>query len=59
MDLGLTPHILSDSLLDSIIGVAVKYRDRIDASVFLPQVFWREATNVRVRQAVVADGVTS
>jgi UDP-sulfoquinovose synthase len=59
VDLGLTPHILSDSLLDSIIGVAVKYRDRIDASVFLPQVFWREATNVRVRQAVVADGVTS
>ncbi len=56
VDLGLTPHLLSDSLLDSLIAVAVKYRERIDSSVFLPQVFWRESRNVRTRQTPVAAG---
>ncbi len=61
VDLGLTPHLLSDSLLDSLIGIAVKYQDRIDSSVFLPQVFWRESTNVRTRQQtpLVAGAVRS
>jgi UDP-sulfoquinovose synthase len=59
VDLGLNPHLLSDSLLDSLIGVAVKYRDRIDSSVFLPQVLWREPTNVRSRNMPAAAAVTS
>ncbi len=41
VDLGLKPHLLSNSLLDSLINIAVKYRDRIDPSVFLPTVNWR------------------
>jgi len=45
IDLGLQPHLLSDSLLDSMIGIALKYSDRIDTSVFLPHVNWRLATN--------------
>src|SRR5215469_12554991 len=47
IDLGLQPHLLSDSLLDSMIGIALKYADRIDQSVFLPNVNWRNATNNR------------
>ena len=50
VDLGLKPHLLSDSLLDSLLEIAVKYRDRIDPSVFLPQVDWRIASNQRQRQ---------
>jgi UDP-sulfoquinovose synthase len=41
IDLGLTPHYLSESLLDSLINIAVEYRDRVDLSLMLPQVDWR------------------
>jgi len=47
IDLGLQAHLLSDSLLDSMIGIALKYSDRIDTSVFLPHVNWRLGTNNR------------
>jgi UDP-sulfoquinovose synthase len=47
IDLGLKPHFLSDSLLDSLMNIAIRYRDRIDSSMFLPQVNWRKPTNVR------------
>ena len=47
IDLGLQPHFLSDSLLDSLVNIAVKYRDRVDASLMLPQVNWREPRNDR------------
>ncbi len=50
IDLGLKPHYLSDSLLDSLMNIAVKYRDQIDASVLLPQINWRSATNERRMQ---------
>ncbi len=46
-DLGLHPHLLSDSLLDSLMNIAVRYRDRIDSSMFLPQVNWRQPKNER------------
>jgi UDP-sulfoquinovose synthase len=49
VDLGLKPHALSDSLLDSLINIAVRYRDRVDTSVFLPQVQWREPSSARQR----------
>ena len=47
IDLGLQPHLLSNSLLDSLIGIALKYSDRIDTSVLLPHVNWRNANNER------------
>ena len=47
IDLGLQPHMLSDSLIDSLINIALKYKDRIDQSVFMPQVNWRNGTNSR------------
>jgi UDP-sulfoquinovose synthase len=45
--LGLQPHLLSESLLDSLIHIAVRYRDRIDVSQFMPQVNWRKPKNPR------------
>ncbi len=50
IDLGLKPHYLSDSLLDSLMNIAIQYRDRIDSSVLLPQVNWRDAANERKQQ---------
>jgi UDP-sulfoquinovose synthase len=47
IDLGLKPHLLSDSLLDSLMNIAIKYRERADASLMLPQVNWREPRNDR------------
>lgn len=50
IDLGLRPHLLSNSLLDSLMNIAIKYRDRVDASLMLPQVNWREPKNDRRMQ---------
>ncbi len=50
VDLGLKPHKLSDTLLDSMIHIATKYRDRIDTSLFLPKVNWRKTRNERKPQ---------
>ena len=47
LKLGLQPHLLSESLLDSLIHIAVRYRDRIDTSLFQPQVNWRHPKNER------------
>jgi UDP-sulfoquinovose synthase len=49
VDLGLEPHLLSGSLLDSLMNVAVRYKDRIDVSMMMPQVNWRNSTNDRGR----------
>ena len=49
IDLGLRPHLLSSSLLDSLMNVAVLYKDRVDVSMMMPQVNWRNATNERNR----------
>jgi UDP-sulfoquinovose synthase len=54
IELGLEPHMLSDSLLDSLMNVALKYRDRIDANVMLPRVNWRQPGNPAARKPVEA-----
>jgi UDP-sulfoquinovose synthase len=41
LDLGLQPHYLSDSLIDSLLNFAVKYKDRVDEKQILPQVKWK------------------
>jgi UDP-sulfoquinovose synthase len=41
LELGLEPHYLSDSLLDSLLNIAVEYRDRVDTDHVLPSVDWR------------------
>jgi len=50
IQLGLQPHLLSDSLLDSLMNVALKYRDRIDNAVMLPRVNWRKTRNLPERR---------
>ncbi|BAZ90615.1 NAD-dependent epimerase/dehydratase [Raphidiopsis curvata NIES-932] len=40
LDLGLQPHYLSDSLLDSLLNFAVKYKGRVDNKQILPKVSW-------------------
>ena len=45
IDLGLQPHLLSDALLDSLLKIAVKYEDRIDDSLIMPRVNWRQTRN--------------
>ena len=44
-ELGLTPHPLTDSLLDSLINIAMQYRDRIDRTLLIPRVNWRNTRN--------------
>lgn len=41
LDLGLEPHYLDDSLLDSLLNIALVYRDRVDMDVILPRINWR------------------
>lgn len=41
LELGLQPHLLSDSLLDSLLNFAVKYKHRVDKEQILPKVKWR------------------
>ena len=50
LDLGLEPHYLSDSLLDSLLSIAVEYRDRVDVDHIMPRVDWRKG---RAKQRVM------
>jgi UDP-sulfoquinovose synthase len=54
LDLGLQPHYLSESLLDSLMNIAMRYRERIDPTIILPQVNWREPRNNRRMRANIA-----
>src|ERR1700693_2873618 len=58
LDLGLQPHYLNDSLLDSLMNIALKYRDRVDPTIMLPQVNWREPRNDRRHQTSLATGIS-
>jgi UDP-sulfoquinovose synthase len=40
-DLGLVPHCLSDSLLQSLLSVACRYKSRIDPTQIMPTVSWK------------------
>ena len=57
VEMGLRPHFLSDSLLDSLMNIAVQYRDRIDAAQFMPRVHWRKTRNDRKAVAKAAEPV--
>jgi UDP-sulfoquinovose synthase len=59
IDLGLEPHYLSDSLLDSLVNIAVRYQDRIDTSLFMPQVQWSNGRKQGARQPGIAASVSA
>ena len=40
LELGLKPHYLSDSLLDSLLNFAIEYKKRVDKNHILPKVSW-------------------
>jgi UDP-sulfoquinovose synthase len=52
-DLGLEPHLLSEALVNSLINVAIRYRDRIDPAMFAPHVNWRVGRNPRRTVSVI------
>ena len=43
LNLGLQPHFLSDSLIDSLLNFAIKYHHRVDRSQILPKVNWKRS----------------
>jgi UDP-sulfoquinovose synthase len=47
LDLGLRPHHLSDTLLESIFDVVHKYRGRVKEDTLWPYVNWRSPRNTR------------
>ncbi|GAB4837096.1 UDP-sulfoquinovose synthase, chloroplastic [Ancistrocladus abbreviatus] len=51
IELGLKPHLLSDSLLDSLLNFAVQYKDRVDKKQIMPNVSWRK---IGVKQKTIA-----
>lgn len=42
IELGLQPHLLSDSLLDSVLNFAIQYKDRVDTKQIMPSVSWKK-----------------
>ena len=40
-ELGLEPHLLQESLLDSLLNIAVEYQDKVDLATIEPRVDWR------------------
>lgn len=42
IELGLKPHLLSGSLLDSLLNFAIKFKDRVDKNQIMPNVSWRK-----------------
>lgn len=49
LDLGLQPHYLSESLLDSLLNIAIEWRNRIDFSIIRPRVNWSSIQNAITR----------
>jgi len=53
-ELGLNPHLLSESLLDSVMNIALQYKDRVDPALLMPRVNWRSIRNDRRVQVAKA-----
>lgn len=51
LDLGLVPHLLSDTLIDSLFSLVERNKDRVDQEVILPTINWRNtASPIRSKQ---------
>jgi UDP-sulfoquinovose synthase len=46
IELGLDPHLLNDGVLQSLIELAIEYREHIDHNLITPTVNWRNASNL-------------
>jgi UDP-sulfoquinovose synthase len=45
VDLGLEPHYLSETLIESMFGIVERYQDRVDRDALVPLINWRRASN--------------
>ncbi|MQA16797.1 MAG: NAD-dependent epimerase/dehydratase family protein [Pseudonocardiaceae bacterium] len=45
VELGLQPHLLSDTLIESLFGIAEAHRDRVDLAAMRPTVNWRSTAS--------------
>lgn len=45
LDLGLEPHLLSDSLLDSLLNFCIENKDRVRRDLIIPGVAWKDAAS--------------
>ena len=45
LDLGLVPHLLNQSTISSLLAVADRHRDRVDAAAIRPTVQWHKTTS--------------
>jgi UDP-sulfoquinovose synthase len=41
LDLGLTPHYLTDEIISDMLEEVIKYKDRIDVKKIMPRVIWK------------------
>lgn len=46
LDLGLEPHLLSETILESLMQVAMSHANRVDKRLIAPTVNWRSAHNM-------------
>lgn len=42
IELGLEPHLLSDSLIDSLLNFAITFKNRVDTKQIMPSVSWKK-----------------
>ena len=54
LDLGLQPHFLSDTLLESMIGIVQQHRARIKPHLIMPGVNWRSTGSVKQEEETAA-----
>jgi UDP-sulfoquinovose synthase len=45
LELGLVPHLLSETLLSSLFGIVDRHRDRVNPEAVLPGIRWRQTSN--------------
>jgi UDP-sulfoquinovose synthase len=45
LDLGLVPHLLTSSVIQSILAVADKYKENVDTAAIRPTVEWRSTAS--------------
>ena len=56
VELGLEPHLLSDTLITSLFGIVEEFKDRADLHAIRPTVSWRRTSSTRVGAPRVAGG---
>jgi UDP-sulfoquinovose synthase len=52
LDLGLVPHLLSETLIDSMFRIVDRHKDRVSAEAIRPTVQWRATTSSLARAAI-------